>query len=139
VLGEHLYDEEPGPIRLGDDGGVWKRNRDREATVPTVSFLFKDFDGEVISAITKIEEMEWRRGTGYFKWLSAFYRPKISRSLGINFTSEVGKRKGSWKGGTTGHSIEMLTDEPELHLGAFMRYCKQEGLEFVRMIGEGKQ
>lgn len=50
---------------------------------PTVKFLFRDFDGELISATTKITEREWRFGTGWFKWLSLFRRPKIIRSLDI--------------------------------------------------------
>lgn len=35
-----------------------------------------------------------------------------------------GPEKGSWKGGTIGHSIEMLPDE--LHEAAFRRYCDQD-------------
>lgn len=37
---------------------------------------------------------------GWFKWLSWFGRPKIRRSLDIQFSSETGPEKGSWKGGT---------------------------------------
>jgi hypothetical protein len=75
---------------------------------PTASFSFNDFDGETISATTKIEEREWHFGEGWFKWLSIFRRPKIRRSLDLRFSAETGKRKGSWKGGTIGHSIDML-------------------------------
>jgi len=91
---------------------------------PTVSFTFRDFDNELITAKTKITEREWRFGTGWFKWLSLFRRPKISRSLDIEYSAEVGTEKGSWKGGTIGCGIEMLPGE--LHEAAFRRHCEQE-------------
>lgn len=93
---------------------------------PTAKFMFSDFDGEVIEATTKIEEREWLFGTGWFKWLSLFRLPMVRRSLDIHFSSETGKRKGSWKGGTVGHSIEMLPGE--LHESAFRRYCTEHGM-----------
>ncbi len=122
--GERLYDEESG-YRLGDGAnGNWEARRAREAAVPTAAFAFKDHDGEDLIATTKIEEREWRFGTGYFKWLSLFRRPKIRRSLDIDFSGETGPEKGSWKGGTTGTSIEMLPGE--LHESAFRRYCDED-------------
>lgn len=93
------------------------------------SFVFTDFDGEQLTAATKIEEREWLRGTGWFKWLSLFWKPKVIRSLDIQFSGETGHRKGSWKGGTIGHSIDMLPGE--LHLGAFERYCAAHGMQLV--------
>ena len=77
-----------------------------------------------ISMTTKIEEREWRFGTGYFKWMSLFRPAKISRSLKLDFSDEVGPEKGSWKGGTVGHSIDMLPGE--LHEEAFRRYCSED-------------
>lgn len=100
-----------------------------EDACPTVSFEFADFDGERITATTRIEEREWLFGTGYFKWLSLFRRPKIRRSLHIEFSAETGKRKGSWKGGTIGTGIDMLSGE--LHEAAFRRYCVENKMRFV--------
>lgn len=91
---------------------------------PTVTFDFDDYDGKRIQATTRIEEREWHFGDGWCKWLSLFRRPKVVRSLNIDFSEEVGPEKGSWKGGTTGHSIEMLPGE--LHEAAFRRYCEKE-------------
>lgn len=91
---------------------------------PTVAFVFDDYDGQRITATTRIEEREWRFGTGWFRWLSLFRRPKVRRDLDIRFSDEVGPEKGSWKGGTVGHGIEMLPGE--LHEAAFRRYCAQE-------------
>lgn len=100
-----------------------------EEHCPAVSFEFDDFDGERITATTKIGEREWLFGTGYFKWLSLFRRPKVRRSLDIRFSRETGKRKGSWKGGTVGHSIDMQPGE--LHDAAFRRYCSEHDMTFV--------
>lgn len=125
LMGEHLYDEPQG-LRLGDYD--WSERQKREDAVPTATFSFKDFDGEELTVTTKIEEREWRFGTGYFKWLSLFCRPKISRSLDLSFSKETGHRKGSWKGGTIGHSIEMRPGE--LHESAFKRYCSEHEMTF---------
>lgn len=95
-----------------------------EKDCPKVVFEFDDYDGQRIQATTHIEEREWRFGEGWFKWLSLFRQPMIRRSLDIAFSAEVGPEKGSWKGGTLGHSIDMLPGE--LHESAFLRYCAQE-------------
>lgn len=96
---------------------------------PTHIFSFIDFDGEKLTAKTKIEEAEYKLGTGYFKWVSIFTKPKIYRSLSIDFSDETGRRKGSWKGGTIGTSINMLPGE--LHEEAFRRYCLKNDMTFV--------
>lgn len=120
--GNLYYTEPKTKIGLGDNS--WRDRQDIIDSCPTVSFLFKDFDGTEIIAITTIQEREWHFGEGKFKWLSWFKKPMIRRSLDIRFSSEVGPEKGSWKGGTIGHSIEM---EPgELHEKAFKRYCEKE-------------
>ncbi len=115
------------------DDAAWRTRHDHEreleATTPTVAFRFQDFDGEEITATTKIEEREWHFGEGWFKWLSWFRAPKISRDLDIRFSAETGRRKGSWKGGTVGHSIEMRPGE--LHEAAFRRYCDEHDMEFL--------
>lgn len=112
-----------------DDPDRFERERAIGDATPTVSFSFKDFDGEELSARTRIEEREWRFGAGWFKWLSLFRKPLIRRDLDIWFSGETGDRKGSWKGGTIGHSITMLPGE--LHEAAFKRYCAEHDMTFV--------
>jgi len=112
----------------------WDVERLIKGACPTATFEFDDFDGERIKAVTKIEEREWRRGEGKFKWLSLFSRPKVSRSLDIDFSKETGRRKGSWKGGTVGHGIKMLPGE--LHEAAFRRYCGEHDMTFVGPVPE---
>lgn len=118
--GDHFGDA-PESRRLGDDWQVYQNLKD---ACPKVKFAFDDHDGERLEATTMIEEREWRFGTGWFKWLSLFRRPKIRRSLDIRFCDETGPEKGSWKGGTLGTGIEMLPGE--LHEAAFRRYCDKE-------------
>lgn len=120
LAGEHFADA-PESKRLGDD---WKAYQAIKDACPKVQFAFEDHDGEQLVATTMIEERQWLFGTGWFKWLSWFCRPKIRRSLDISFSGETGPEKGSWKGGTTGTGINMLPGE--LHESAFRRYCEED-------------
>jgi hypothetical protein len=126
--GSHFADM-PESRRMMD---TWDWRKALEDACPRMVFPFTDFDGEQIDATTRIEEREWRFGTGWWKWLSWFRRPKVSRSLDILFSKETGQRKGSWKGGTVGHSIEMLPGE--LHEAAFRRYCAEHDMTFAHPV-----
>ena len=112
------------------DSPYEKRKTLMKDTCPRVKFLIKDCDDEEIVAETFIEEREWRFGEKWCKWLSLFRKPKIHKQLCIEFSSETGKGKGSWKGGTCGTSIKMNPmEEPwfhELHESAMRRYCENE-------------
>ena len=95
-----------------------------QEAVPKIKFKFNDFDGEEIIATCYIEERQYEHGTGWFKWLKYFIKPEIYRSLDIDFNKEVGYEKGSWKGGTTGHSVDIENGESPLE--AFKRYGSSE-------------
>lgn len=126
TAGEHYWTEPP---RTSPDH---RNSWDVKDDCPAVSFSFDDFDGERITARTVIEEREWHFGEGAFRWLRWFRRPKITRGLDIAFSAETGRRKGSWKGGTVGHSIAL---EPgELHESAFRRYCAEHEMTFVARV-----
>lgn len=125
LAGEHFADLPEWGFRHKNGWAV--RNAIEDAC-PAARFEFADFDGEQIVASCRIEEREWRRGKGMFRLLY-LGRNKVARNLDLSFSSEVGRRKGSWKGGTIGHSIEMLPEE--LHEAAFRRYCAEQGLTFV--------
>jgi len=124
--GEHFADLPEWGFRFKNG---WAVKNAIEAACPVALFDFEDFDGERITATTKIEERQWKLGVRWFKWLSLIWPDAVRRSLDLQFSSEVGKRKGSWKGGTIGHSVDMLPGE--LHEAAFRRYCAQQGLTFV--------
>lgn len=126
VEGNHFWTENRKAPKDWDDFFEAKKN------VPSVSFEFDDYDGERITARTFIEEREWHFGEGKFKWLSWFRKPMIRRSLDIEFSKETGRRKGSWKGGTIGHGIDL---EPnEFHESAFRRYCKEHDMTFIGIV-----
>ena len=99
-------------------GGIWehetKGNRKdfykEEWKEKQESWLYNytdSYDGEVIPTIIYVDEREWR--PKWLMWTSLF--AKKSRSIDIHFSKEVGKRKGSWKGGTLGCSYELLPNE----------------------------
>lgn len=124
--GQHFWTEPNHDGRLGT--AEREDNWAKMKSCPAQKFAFTDYDGEQLTAKTRIEEREWHFGEGLFKWLSVFRNSKISRSLDIEFSGETGRRKGSWKGGTIGHSINMLPGE--LHKAAFRRYCAEHEMVF---------
>lgn len=131
LQGEHYWTEPKTNWRLSSKEEHARACRDEWAMkeqCPTVAFAFDDFDGERLKATTRIEEREWKLGDKWCKWISLFRKPKIRREMHIGFSGETGRRKGSWKGGTTGHGIEMLPGE--LHESAFKRYCAEHEMTF---------
>jgi len=123
-----------------EEKGKWSEFYEKKQECPASYFEFRDYDGETIVAKCIIEEMEWHRGEGWFKWLKWFWPARVRRSLDIKFSAEVGPEKGSWKGGTIGHGIEMQKDETPLQ--AFQRYCstkqtrrgKETNLTFIKEV-----
>lgn len=120
--GSHFWTQRDRKVARGI--GYISEQMDAETRCPKVAFQFDDFDGERITATCHVEEREWLFGEGWFKWLSLFRKPKIRRSLSLKFSAEVGPEKGSWKGGTIGHGIDMLPGES--CESAFRRYCDQD-------------
>jgi hypothetical protein len=70
-------------------------------------------------------ERTWHKGEGWWRWLSWFSKPLVRKCLEINFDSEVGERKGSWKGGLMGTGIEMQDGESAQQ--ALERFCAGQG------------
>lgn len=68
------------------------------------------YDGQVIPTTIYVEEREWR--PKWLTWTGIF--KKISRDIDVHFSEEVGRRKGSWKGGTVGCGYKMLPNESPL-------------------------
>jgi hypothetical protein len=122
-LCEALSDKDENEYHGKTGRYAYEMKEEIEARVPKAIFELEDFDGERIRATTHIEEREYHRGDGWFKWLAWFLPANVHRSLDISFDNEVGREKGSWKGGTVGHSIDLQPGE--LHEAAFRRYCEQ--------------
>jgi hypothetical protein len=136
--GEHYYTEPRRTHRTKRSAGGFLEYFRKKEECPKVHFGFEDYDGELIVATCCIEEREWHKGSGWFKWLRWFSSPKVCRSLDLAFSAEVGTEKGSWKGGTIGHGIDMLPGESPKE--AFQRYCakthERKGREYrLRFIG----
>jgi len=127
--GEHVWTEVDRQEKGAGVSQCEEYSKAKES-LAKATFNFTDVDGEEIVATTCIEEREWHRGTGWWKWVSWLYQPKIRRDLDIDFSKEVGPRKGEWKGGILRHSIEML-HPAELHEHAFRRYCEKYKLTFA--------
>jgi len=74
-------------------------------------YVYTDsFDGEIVPAKIYVEEREWRMKG--LMWTSLFN--KVRKTIDVHFSKEVGKEKGSWKGGTIGCGREMIDDETPL-------------------------
>jgi hypothetical protein len=119
-------------VEVIDEKDGFERQLEASKRAPKVRFSFKDFDGEGIEATTYIDRRTWKRGVKWCRWLSLFWPDRVRESLDIRFSKEVGSRKGSWKGGTLGHGIDLLPGE--LHLAAFQRYAAQHQLTDVRQL-----
>lgn len=89
-----------------------------------IEFTFLDYDKEEITAIGKLCRRVYNYGNmnKVTRWMMKFFRKPIDNIyLEIEFNSEIGPSKGSWKGGTTGQGVQLLPNEtPE---EAFERYC----------------
>lgn len=76
-----------------------------------VEYDFTDkSDNSIIPTKVYVEKREWRQH--WLKWTDAF--AKIVKSIDVEFSKEVGSRKGSWKGGTVGCGYPMKKGETAL-------------------------
>lgn len=120
---------------------LWEEEMEQKRRVPKRKFKLIDFDGEEIIATVYVEEREWRFGEGWFRWLGWFRKPKIVRSLSIEFDRETGPRKGSWKGGTIGTGAPLgrySTGEYQGPMLAMMNFCGERNMKFVGYADESK-
>lgn len=147
---------------LDIDGNVWytkdrdaykkdaleamKLDEQYEESQPKIKVLFKDYDGKEITATLSKSYSEYRLGTSknwrrFFKLFGV--KPTTYVSMSIEYSSEVGPEKESWKGGVTGMAISLDNKEDDM-VEAFKKFCKEsEGvtkrrelrdLEFVKVI-----
>lgn len=122
-IAHRIYNPD-GSLNRDVEGLEWRARSAILDELPRTNFLIEDYDGEQITASVYVEEREWRLGTGWFRWLGYLRTKKRRRALDIRFNKELGPEKGSWKGGTLGHGIDMLPGEtPEQ---AIRRYCDKE-------------
>lgn len=115
-----ILHEPPKSVTFEIRQEVWEMHRRIKENVPKIKFKFNDFDGEEIVATCYISKRMWRHGISWCKWIGYIRKPLIRYTLDIQFSKETGYEKGSWKGGTTGHSIDIEYLEDPLE--AFKRY-----------------
>ena len=84
----------------------WLEENKYKETHPYVD----NYDKSTVNATLSIVEREWR--PRWFKWTNIF--SKISKTIDVDFDKEVGKKKGSWKGGVLGCGYEMKKGETPL-------------------------
>lgn len=92
----------------GDGYGThdWLNKEKWQETYPYID----SYDNTTVNATISVEEREWRpRGA---RWTSLF--AKIRKEISVEFDNEVGKGKGSYKGGTLGCGYEMRPNETPL-------------------------
>lgn len=65
------------------------------------------YDGTVVPCKFWVEELEWR--PKWLRWTKMF--AKVKRFIEVEFSEEMGPKKGSWKGGTIGCGFNMLPGE----------------------------
>jgi hypothetical protein len=128
---EYFYDLDRKLIKTFPGGTSFsvRWNFQESSALPKRSYDLKDYDGEDVIATCYIEGRHWKKGIRWCKWMSWFTKDHHSTSLDIRFSKETGERKGSWKGGTIGHSIEMLPNETADQ--AMARYCTEHKMTYV--------
>lgn len=91
----------------------YKTNYDGGCINPTTwEYDYTDpYDGTVVPCKFWVEELEWR--PKWLRWTSLF--AKTRRFIEVEFSAEMGPRKGSWKGGTIGCGFDILPKEHPLN------------------------
>lgn len=83
-------------------------------------YTLKNGKGQDSIATVFVERREWRA-----RWWPVIHYRKVSTSIDIHFSEEVGEGTGSWKGGVVGTGCEMKPGEsPEQTLRRFEREHK---------------
>lgn len=92
---------------MRDSEGRWIPVRDNPE-LNVHEYMYTDsYDDSKIPCKYWIEEREWR--PKWLTWTGLF--KKVKRYIEIDFEQEVGKEKGSWKGGCVGCSYNLLPGE----------------------------
>lgn len=97
---------------------------DERHACPSVYFLLEDMDGNRILAKTVLEEREWRKGDGLFKWLSWFSKPIIQTYLCIEYANHVAPNVGVSPSNYISQTVDIIPGETRDQ--TVRRYCLNE-------------
>lgn len=95
-------------------------------------FLVTDYDGEQIEATCHLERRRYRIGKGIWHWLR-LKKTEVFTKLGVQFSGEVGPRKGSWKGGMIASSS--IAEPTDTHASAMRKFCETNNLKLIGVRG----
>jgi hypothetical protein len=102
-----ILSKDGGWVKVGAKGcpDSWDFRQDGALTeTHKYTYTLKSGKVQEVDATCTVEQRVWHR-----KWLP-FLKLK-HKCIDISFSNEVGERSGSWKGGVTGTSYEMLPNE----------------------------
>jgi len=71
------------------------------------TYITKQNEKQECLATIRVEEREWR--WKWLTWLKLF--SKVRREIDVVFSTDIGERKSSWKGGVTGCGYTLLKNE----------------------------
>lgn len=103
---EHEFKNE----RLGERNKQFWKDEWKEKQASWNYDYIDSYDNSVIPTTIYVEEREWR--PKWLQWTKLF--AITNKTIDAHFSKEVGKRKGSWKGGTIGCSYTLLPNETPL-------------------------
>lgn len=110
--------QDPIGTNLSDDGFKekhwscflpWNEWKLKNKTVLSFAdgYILDGYDGQRIDTNFQIVRYEFTRGIKSFSWLKYIVPNKVHYRLEMEFDDEVGKGKGTWKGGTLATSVPL--------------------------------
>lgn len=97
--------------RLPAFEGMREREVAEQSVTQSHGYTYKLKRGAVQSVVASIyvNRMTWRA-----RWWPVIWRRKVSTSICVRFSAEVGEKTGSWKGGCTGCGYDLKPGEMPL-------------------------
>lgn len=100
----------------------WNETDDRKTYIEKYTYILNSGEKQHVTANFHVEEREWRWRITH-KLPFKFGPKRVQRCIDVKFSSEIGERTGSWKGGCIGCGYQMLKTETPLET---LRRMEQE-------------
>ena len=89
---------------------MWKYKDKLYSETHPYKYITTSNEIQECTATITVEEREWRWSWfRYIKWIK--FMKKIKKDINVEFSEDIGEKKGSWKGGVTGTNFKMLPNE----------------------------